>query len=158
MLGIRNLDLGHPVLHHVPGVAAVAFEGELHVLGGHRVAVVEFHALPQDKIVGEAVLGCRPGLGEARRQRLTGHRLHDRVVQGVQHHKRGNDPRRLRRVEPRRGKCGMDAPGQLPLRDGGKGRARHAGDQAERGKYKEVAASQVGLSGARTRFFALADG
>jgi len=41
-------------------------------------------------------------------------------------------------------------PGQLPLRDGGKGRARHAGDQAERGKYKEVAASQVGLSGARS--------
>ena len=41
---IGRLHRRHLVLDEARGVAAIALEGELHVLGRHRLAVVELHA------------------------------------------------------------------------------------------------------------------
>ena len=60
MARIGRLDLGDPLLHQLVRGAAIALEGELDVLGGDRVAVVELGALAQHEIVGQAVLGRRP--------------------------------------------------------------------------------------------------
>ena len=124
-------------------VAAVALEGELDVLGGDRLAIMEGRALAQHELVAEAVLRGRPGFSKARRQQPTRHRLHQRVVQRVQDHERGNDPRGLRRVEPGRRQRDVRAPNQLALRRRGEDGAGSAGDNAERGQRQRVAPCRV---------------
>ena len=92
---------------------------------------MELRALPEDELVGEAVPGDRPRLGEARGERVAGHRLHHGVVQRVHEHERRDDPRGLRGVEPGRGQRDVDAPGDLPLGRGAgrRGREAHHGQQ-----------------------------
>jgi len=130
---VERLDRGDARLHHVVRGAAVALEGELHILGGDRLAVVELGAVAQREIVDQRVLGSRPGFREAGPHRLAGHRLHQRVMQGVHHHERGDDPRRLGRVEPGRRQRDVNAPGQLSLRRGGEPPG-HAGGQGKPGE------------------------
>ena len=80
-----------------------ALEAELHVLGGERVAVVEFHALAQGEFVDEPILAHRPGFREAVRHEVSGHRLYQRVVQRVQHPERCKiAEEKLPRIEPGR--------------------------------------------------------
>ncbi len=103
--------------------ALVPLEGELHVLRGERIAVVEPHALAKHELVGEPVLRLRPRLGEAGRPGIARHRLHERVVERVQRQEGGDDARRLGGVEPRRGQRDVDGERDLPLRRaGGRGR------------------------------------
>ena len=45
---------------------------ELDVLRRHRLAVVELHAVAQDELVDEAIVGSGPRLGKARGERLPG--------------------------------------------------------------------------------------
>ena len=140
---------GDPLLHHVVRGAAIALEGEFDVLGGDRLAVMEFGALSQRKVPGQAVFAGRPLFGEGRRQWLARHWLHQRVVDRVQDEERRDDPRRLGRVEPGRRQRDMDAPGQLALRRGGE---RHAGStrgDAERGERQEIAARRAKRVAAR---------
>src|SRR5439155_904229 len=79
-LRIDDVHAGHARLQRRRAAAAVPLERELHVLRGHGLAVVELDALAKDELIGEAVLRHAPRLGEARRHRLPGQRLHDRVV------------------------------------------------------------------------------
>jgi len=120
--GIGCLDTGHPVLERLRGGALVALVGELHVLSGDRLTVVELRALPQDEVVGEPVLGHRPRLGEARGLRVAGHRLEHGIVERVEEHVRRDDARRLGGVEPRRRDRHVDGPRELPLGGGRRGR------------------------------------
>ena len=112
---VRHLDRGDPVLHRLRRRAPIALEGELHVVGGDGLAVVELRALAQHELVDEAVLGQAPRLGQARRHGVAGHRLHHRVVQRVEHHVRRAGPGRLRGVEPGRGERDVNGPGHLPF-------------------------------------------
>jgi hypothetical protein len=75
-----GLDLLHLVLEQLGARALVALEGELHILRGDRITVVELSILANDELVGDAVLGERPGLGQARSIDVARHRLHQRVV------------------------------------------------------------------------------
>ena len=80
----RGLDGGHAVLEQFACRAPVSLEGELHVLGCHRLAIVELGAVAQDELVDEAVVGEGPRLGEARCEGLARHGLHHSVVQRIQ--------------------------------------------------------------------------
>jgi hypothetical protein len=80
---IGGLDRRHPILHQRVGGTAVPLEREFDVLRSDRLAVVEFCSLAQHEIIGAPVLGRRERLGETGRERLPGHRLHQRVVQRV---------------------------------------------------------------------------
>src|SRR5262245_40065692 len=51
--GFGNFDGGDPVLDHLGRRAPVTLERELHVLGGHRIAVVEAGAAPERELVDE---------------------------------------------------------------------------------------------------------
>ena len=62
-----------------------ALEAEFDVLGGERVAVVEFHSLAQLEFITELVRAFAPGFGQAWRHVLSRHRLHERVVQRILH-------------------------------------------------------------------------
>src|SRR5437870_5180774 len=131
-LGVDHLDGGDALPEGGGGRAAVALEGELDVLGGHGFAGVEPDALAQDELVDEPVGRGAPRLGETGRHRVAGHRLHQRVVERVEHHERRDDPRGLGGVEPRRGEGDVNAPRQLPLGRGAgrRGRAEpHAHEQ-----------------------------
>ena len=145
MLRIGRLDRRHVVLHQLVRGAAIALEREFHVLGGDRLAIVEFDALAQHEFVAEPVLRGRPRLGEARRLRLARHRLHHRVVQRVEHHEGGDDPLRLGRVEPGRRQRDVDGPGQLAAGCGRPGHAGRAGDKAESGQRQNVPTRQTGF-------------
>ena len=70
--GVRRLDRGDPVLEAAREDAAVPLEGELHVLGGDRLAVVEFHAAAQHEVVDEPVRRDGPRLGQAGARGLPG--------------------------------------------------------------------------------------
>ena len=143
MVRVDRFHPGDPLLHHVVCGAAIAFEGKLDVLGGDRLAVMEFGALSQRKVPGQAVFAGRPLFGEGRRQWLPRHRLHHRVVQRIQDEERRDDPRRLGRVEPGRRQRDMHAPGQLALRRRGEGDARRTRGEAERGERQHVAARRA---------------
>ena len=136
--GIDDLDGGHPLLERLVGRAAIALEGELHVLAGHRLAVVEAHALAQHELVGEVVLRHRPRFGQARGQQLARHRLGQRVVDGVVDHVRRDDPLRLGGVEPGGRQRDVHAPGELvPLGSGLRRRQqRRGGEQHEHGQAR----------------------
>ena len=64
--GIDDLDLAHALLEDLHPRALVPLEGELHVRGGDRLAVVELRALAQDELVGEPVLRLGERLRQAR--------------------------------------------------------------------------------------------
>ena len=67
---IRRLDRRHPLLHQRRRGAAIALEGELHVLRGHRLAVVELRAGAHGEFVAEPVRRhlhrCRQGTARRR--------------------------------------------------------------------------------------------
>ena len=117
--GVHDLHLAHALLEQPGPGAAVALEGELHVGRRHRVVVVELDALADDELVGEAVLGHRPRLGQARRVEAGRHRLHQRVVQGVEHHERRDDALGLGGIEPARRKRDVHAPRHRAFGRGG---------------------------------------
>ena len=81
---IGDLHRGNALFHQRVRSAVIAFEGELHILCGDRLAVVELHALAQDEVIGQAVFRDRPGFRQAGRLRLARHPLRHRVVQCVQ--------------------------------------------------------------------------
>ncbi len=112
----RSLDRRHPFLEGLARGASVALEGELDVLGTERIAVVESHTVSQDELVHEPIRRERPGLGETGRERVTGQRLHHRVVQRVHQHEGCHDPRGFGGVEPRRDERDVNPPGHLTFR------------------------------------------
>ena len=130
--GIGRLDGGHPVLERFRGGALVPIEGELHVVGGDGLTIVELRALAQDEVVGEPVLGRRPRLGEARSLRVARHRLEHRVVKRVEEHVRRDDARRLGGVEPGGRDRHVDGPGELPFRGGRRGRGAERSQEQQR--------------------------
>ncbi len=152
LVGVGCLDGGHPVLDLLVGRAAIPLEGEFHVIGRDLIAVVKLDAFAQNELVGEAVRGHGPRLGQARRHRLARHRLHHGVVQGIHHHERRDHARRLRRVEPRRRQRDVHAPGELTLRTGGVGCWAGRGDdcQCESDKRENVPARHVGAARKRS--------
>ena len=93
---------------------------------------MELHALADDELVREAVLGLRPRLGEARRLLPGWHRLHQRVVQSVEHHERRDDALGLGGIEPARRKRDVHAP-----RHGAFGRGGHRIRAAEDSECEE---------------------
>ena len=155
-VGVERLDLGDLALEEGRARPAVALEGELHVLGRHHVAVVETDVLAQHELVDEAVLRLGPRLGERRRHRLAGHRLHEGVVQGVQHHEGRDDAGGLGRIEPGRGQGDVNGPRDLALGPGGHGGSsgnrarprREAGPGAapRSGRRSSGGASSIGTS------------
>src|SRR5256712_4412269 len=121
------LDLAHALLEDLRPRALVPLEGELRVRGRDRLAVVELRALANDELVREPVLRLRERLREARGVEASGYGLHQRVVQGVEHHEGRGDPLGLTGVEPARGQRDVDAPGHGARRPRRPGRGR-AGD------------------------------
>src|SRR2546425_872986 len=113
------------------GGALVALERELDVLGGERVAVVELHAFAEREVVHAPVRRDLPRLRQAGGGRVPGHRLGQRVVDRVHHHEWRNDPQGLGGIEPRRRERDVNAPRQLAL--GGGRRGRGNGEQNEQG-------------------------
>src|SRR3989449_3746098 len=75
---VDDLHLLDLILEELRRPAAVALEGELHVLGGDGLAVVELGPLAQHELVAGAVGRHGPRLREARRVQARGHRLHQR--------------------------------------------------------------------------------
>ena len=149
MARIEDVDSRRMRFQQVVRGAAIALERELDVLCGHRLTVVEDRALAQREIVAEAVLRRRPGFGETGRQQLPGHRLGQRIMQCVEYHKRGDDPRGLRRIEPGRGQRDGRGPGQLSTGCAGESLARRLQREPERGERKHVAAGHPARSGCR---------
>jgi hypothetical protein len=69
---------------------SIAQEAELHVLGGEGVSVVELQPLAQLEVIDPSVRAEGPRLREARRSRVAGHGLDERVMERIA------DPERLR--------------------------------------------------------------
>ena len=137
---VHRLHGGNLLLQNILRGAFVALERELDVFRGNGIAIMESDAIAQHEIVAQPVRRCRPGFGEAGRQFLARHRLHDRVMQRVQDHERRDDPRRLGRVEPGRRQRDMHAPGQLTLRRAFPGEARgNAGKSQRRAARQQIA-------------------
>src|SRR5216683_2325593 len=65
---------------------------------------------PEHELIDEAVLRHRPRFGQARRAEAGWHRLHQRVVEGVEHHERDDGPFRVRGVEPAGGQGNVRSP------------------------------------------------
>ena len=130
---VDDLDACNLLLEELGGGAAIALEGELDVLGRHRLAVVEDDVAPQGELVGEPVRRHRPGLGERGRRRIAGHGLHQRVVQRVEHEHAGDDAGMLAGIEPGRRDRDVHRPGHLAFRRGGcpRGRRRQEESQGE---------------------------
>jgi len=80
--------------------AAIALERKLDVLGGDRLAIVEFDVITQHEVPGQAILRHRPRLGETWRIDVARHGLDHCVVQRVEHHERGDQRLRISRIEP----------------------------------------------------------
>ena len=76
---------------------------------------MELEALAQLEFVDPLVRALRPRLGEARRHEVARHRLHQRVVQGVQDPERG-EARALAGVEPGRRQRHVQRPAHLAFR------------------------------------------
>ena len=128
-VGRDHLDLLHLVLEQLAARALVPLERELHVVRGDRIAVVEARVLPDHELVGEAVLGDGPGLGQARGHDVAGHRLHERVVERVEDHERGDQGFGLAGVEPPRDQGHVQAQGHGAVR---RDRAGGAGTEQRR--------------------------
>ena len=95
-----DLNLLHLLLEQRRRRSFVSLEGEFHVLGRHRRAVVEFRVLAERERVGQVILRLAPRLGETRRLHTGRHRLHHRVVDGVDDHVRRAEPLHVAGVEP----------------------------------------------------------
>jgi hypothetical protein len=80
---VRRLDRRHIALQQLVRGAVIALKRELNVFRRDRLTIMEFGSLAEHELVTEPVLGCRPRLGEARRERLAWHRLHQRVVERI---------------------------------------------------------------------------
>jgi hypothetical protein len=144
--GVDDLHLAHAVVEQLVAGAPVALEGELDVLRGHGIAVVKARALAQHEFVRGAVGRRRPRLRERRRHGLPRHRLHQRVVKGVEDHEGRDQPGRLRGVEPRGGERDVHAPGDLALgrRVGGREGEQEGterDDRKGRGSHHDVSSS-----------------
>ena len=126
---IRGLHARDSLFQELRRRAPVALERELHVVGRDGIAVVEPGTLAKDELVDEAVLRDAPGFGQARRHGVTGHRLHQRVVQRVEDHERRPDPRSLCRIEPRGSDRDVSSPRHLIL---GRGQRGRGGDHRDR--------------------------
>jgi hypothetical protein len=85
---VGDLHRRDPLFQQGIGRAAIALEGELHVLGRDGIAVVELGARPDHEIIAEAVFRRLERLGQARRRHVARHRFHHAVMQRVQHHER----------------------------------------------------------------------
>ena len=130
ILTVDDLHRGHAILEQLGRGALVTLEGELDVLGRHRLAVVERGALAEHELVHQAVLRGRPRLGQALALGRARHELHERVVHRVEHHERRDQARRLRGIEPRRGQRDVDGP--RPIWPGGaRGGGRDARDREQ---------------------------
>ena len=113
--GADHLDLPHPVLEDLADLGPL--EAELHVVGGEGVAVVELQALAQLELVDTLIRAHRPRLRQARRHEIARHRLHQRVVQGVEHPERREEARGdLARIEPGRRQGHVQRPAHLAFR------------------------------------------
>ena len=140
-------------LEQVVRDAAIALERKLDVGRGHRIAIVEAGAVAQHEVVASPVLGNGKELGKAGRQRLAGHRLHHRIVQGIEHQERRDDAGRLGRLEPGGRERDMDAPGQLA----GRRRGRNAGParrQTDGAGQQDLATADRRAAANRNRFAA----
>ena len=123
---VEHPDLLHVLLQQRRVRAVVALEGELHVLRGHALPVVEARVGAQREVVDEAVGGDGPGFGEARGARARRHRLEQRVVDRVEGEERGDRALGLGGIEPPRGQREVHRPCHLARRRGGS-RLRHPG-------------------------------
>jgi len=112
--GIEDLDRRDPLLEGLGEDAPIALEGELHVLGGDGLAVVELGPRSQFELVDEPVGRGTPRFGEAGRHAPAGHRLHEGVVSGREdHERRALDG--LRGVEPGGHQRRVHGPRHLPF-------------------------------------------
>src|SRR5882724_8298229 len=93
--------------------------------------------LAQDEIVDEPIRRRGPRLGQAGRERLAGHRLHDAVVERVEDHERRDDGR-LRWIEVRRHQGRMNRPRDLPVRRGADRDRRHQEEQRDGDDREEL--------------------
>ena len=136
---IDDLHGDHARFQDPRAAALVALEGKLHVIRGERIAVVELDALAQHELVAEPVARRRPRLCEARRHRIPGHRLHEPVVQGVEHHERRDHARRFRRIEEGRRERDVHRPRHLARwrRNGADGRAAQQERDGEYAQWTE---------------------
>ena len=134
MQRIDDLHRGNALLHGRMRRPMIAFEGEFHILCGDRLAVVEWHALAQDEIIGEPVFRDRPRFRQAGRLRPARHVLGHGIVQCIQQHIRRDDAGRLGRIHPGGSKRYMDPDRYLPLRLRAAGRLDRACRGDDRGK------------------------
>ena len=139
---VDHPHLFHALLEELGPAAAVPLEGELHVLRGDGIAVVELDAVSQEELVGEAVLRRRPRLCQARRIEPARHGLDEGIVDRVEDHERRDGRLRLRGVEPLRGQGDVDGKVDLPLgrrldRRGDRRRERNG--ERQRGERREAA-------------------
>ena len=126
----------------VQQLALGAREGELHVVGRERIAVVELEVLAQLELVVAPVGAERPRLGQARRGQVSGHRLHERVVQRVEDPERRELTHDLARVEPVRRDRDVERPAHLAVRLR-LGRAGAGEAQAEQQRREEQDAERA---------------
>ena len=127
----------HLLLDEARGVAAIALEGELHVLRRHRRAIVEGDAGAQHEAVAQPVGGGGIGLRQARLGRIARHRLHQPVMQGVEQHEGRDDARRFRRIEPGRRQRDVRGIDELAVRR--LGRFRAGRQDTERSEAQQLA-------------------
>ena len=113
---IDHLDVLDLVVEQLGRAALVALEGELDVLGGDGLAVVELGVLTQHEGVAGAVRRHRPRFGEARRGLSGRHRLHQRVVDRVEDLERRDGRFGLAWIEPARRQGDVERVGDLAFR------------------------------------------
>src|SRR5215467_6857368 len=113
------------------GPTPVALEGELHVLGGDWITVVEL-GRPQHEVEGEPVRRHRPRLGQAGCHGPGGHRLHQGVVNRVEHHERRDRGFRLARIQPSGRHRDVSADRELSIgRAGGRRTSKHRAEHEQ---------------------------
>jgi len=115
-LSVDHLDRGDAGLEGGRRRPAVALERELHIFCGHRLAVVELDAFAQHELVHEAVTRDAPRFSKARRHGLARHRLHQRIVHGVEHDERHGGRCGFGGIEPDRRERHLKREGHLTLR------------------------------------------
>src|SRR5262249_22657766 len=127
-VGIDHLDLRDLLPEERSALATVAFEAEFDILGSERIAVVEGDALTQLELVCQTILTLAPGFGQAGRHGVAGHRLDQRIVQGIEKQERRNRDG-FGRVKVRGSDGEVNGRGELPLRLSGDVAYRRAADE-----------------------------
>ena len=128
---VDDLDARNLLLEELGRGAAIALEGELDVLGGHRLAVVEDDVAAQGELVGEPVRRHRPGLGQRWRRGIAGHGLQQRIVQRIEHQHAGDDAGMLAGIEPGRCDRNVHRPGHLAFGSAGRPRGRRRQEESQ---------------------------